>query len=142
MNLWIGIGNLTRDPEMAYTEGGIARTRFSIAINQGKDKDGNERDPLYMNCVAWEKLAENIAEYTRKGKKVCVQGALSLNEWTDREDVKHKDMQVRVFTCEFLSPRERDEDRPRDDDRPPRRDERPSQRRTSVTDDPLDTIPF
>ena len=57
MNIWNGIGRLTRDPDVRYGEqSGVAVARFSIAINRGKDKDGNDRGADFPNiwnvCVS------------------------------------------------------------------------------------------
>lgn len=132
MNTWIGIGNLTADPEMRYTEGGTAVCTFSIAINNGKDKNGEERPPTYIDVQAWEKLAENCSEYLRKGKKAAVSGPITVDKWEDAEGVKRVKYRIRAFNVEFLSPRSEDEDRP------PRSQSRPAR----DTFDPDDPIPF
>ena len=144
MNRWFGIGNLTADPEMRYTPQGTEVTNFSIAINNGRDRDGNDREPTYVDIVAWEKTAENVAEYCRKGNKVAVEGALQVDKWKDDDGNPRKKYVIRAFSVEFLTPRSQDDDdrRParRDrDDRPPRRDDRPARR---APRDDLDDLPF
>jgi single-strand DNA-binding protein len=126
VNSWIGIGNLTDDPQMRYTEGGKAVTSFSIAINNGKTPDGEDRPPTYIDVVAWERLAETTADYLSKGKKCAVMGQITVDKYEDKEGVKRVKFRIRATNVEFLSPREdRDEERParrpRDDDRPTRR---------------------
>jgi single-strand DNA-binding protein len=138
LNNWIGIGNLTDDPEMRYTENGTAVTSFSIAINNGKDKSGEDRPPTYIDVQAWEKLAENCAEYLRKGKKVAVSGPITVDKWTDQEGTKRQKYRIRAMNVEFLSPRE-DSDQPRRRNRDD--DERPAPRRAAPRDD-LDDLPF
>lgn len=157
MNRWFGIGNLTDDPEMRYTGSGTPVTNFSIAINNGKDDRGNERDPTYVDITAWDKTAENVAEYCRKGNKVAVEGALQVDKWKDDDGNNRKKYVIRAFTVEFLTPRERNDDdddrrpsRSRDrDERPARgrdRDERPSrgrdERPARRQRDELDDLPF
>jgi single-strand DNA-binding protein len=144
VNRWFGIGNLTDDPEMRYTPQGTEVTSFSIAINNGKDRDGNEREPTYVDIVAWEKTAENVAEYCRKGNKVAIEGALQVDKWKDDDGNNRKRYLIRAFSVEFLTPRSKDDDdrRParRDrDDRPARRDDRPARR---APRDDLDDLPF
>ena len=146
MNRWFGIGNLTRDPEMRYTPQGTPVTDFSIAINNGRDRDGHEREPTYVDIVAWEKTAENVAEFCRKGNKVAVEGAIQVDSWEDRESgQRRKAYRIRAFSVEFLTPRPRDDedDRPRRrddrDERPPRRQEQSSRRQPR---DDLDDLPF
>lgn len=68
-------GNLTKDPEQRSTQNGKSVTSFTIATNEGKDK------VEFHNCVAWEKTAEVIAQYCKKGNKVAVQGRLQTRKW-------------------------------------------------------------
>ena len=132
MNSWTGIANLTADPEMRFTESGKAVTSFSIAINNGKDREGEERPPTYIDVVAWERLAETCAEYLRKGKKCAVVGAITVEDYTDKEGVKRRKYRIRANNVEFLSPRSEDDERPT----AARRTRRPEPR------DDLDDLPF
>ncbi len=140
MNRWFGIGNLTDDPEMRYTPQGTAVTSFSIAINNGRDRDGNDREPTYVDITAWEKTAENVAEYCRKGNKVAIEGALQIDKWKDQETgANRKKYLIRAFSVEFLTPRSRDDDDDRPARRPARQDDRPARR---APRDDLDDLPF
>ena len=65
MNQVLLIGRLTKDPELKYSQSGKAFCRFSIAVT--KEFNRNETD--FFDCVAWNKTAEIIAEYMRKGKE-------------------------------------------------------------------------
>ncbi len=76
-------GNLVADPELRFTEGGMAVCKFAIAQND-KAKDGSETVHFY-DCVAFRRLAENIAESVAKGDKLSVQGTLRQNRWEDKE---------------------------------------------------------
>lgn len=69
------IGRLTKDPELKYTNNGKGNTRFTLAVQRNKD----ETD--FINCVAWEKTAENIAEYFKKGSQIAVQGAIRTGNY-------------------------------------------------------------
>jgi single-strand DNA-binding protein len=98
MNQFIGIGRLTADPELRYTDKGVPRCWFSIAINErGKEREHTE----YVDCVAWEKLAETIAEYARKGRLVAVVGSLRREEYQHQGD-KRTRHRIRVQSCQFL----------------------------------------
>lgn len=68
-------GNLTRDPELRTTPGGKQVASFSVATNEGKDKTE------FHNCIAWEKTAEIVAQYCRKGNRIAVQGRLQTRKW-------------------------------------------------------------
>lgn len=75
MNSIILIGRLTKDPELKYTNNGKANTRFTLAVQRNKE----ETD--FINCVTWEKTAENIAEYFKKGSQIAVQGAIRTGSY-------------------------------------------------------------
>lgn len=75
MNVVNLIGRLTKDPELKYTNNGKGNTRFTLAVQRNKD----ETD--FINCVAWEKTAENIAEYFKKGSQIAVQGAIRTGSY-------------------------------------------------------------
>ena len=75
MNNVILMGRLTKDVELNYSKNGKAFTRFSIAINRiGEGTD-------FINCVAWEKTAETIAEYFKKGQRILVQGSIRTGSY-------------------------------------------------------------
>ncbi|VAW38905.1 Single-stranded DNA-binding protein [hydrothermal vent metagenome] len=82
VNKWIGIGNLTRDPETRTTKEGKDVTNFAIACNE---KWGGEDKVEYVNIVAWGKLAVICAEYLSKGKQVYIEGRLQQRVWEDKE---------------------------------------------------------
>ena len=108
MNSWTGIGNLTKDPELRFTQSGTPVCSFSIAINNGKDKEGEDRPPTYIDVTAWDKLGENCAEYLRKGKKCAVVGPINVEDY-EKDGVKRRSYKIRAFSVEFLSPREEGE---------------------------------
>lgn len=80
------IGNLGKDPELRYTNSGVAVATFSVATNeQWKDSDGNLQERTeWHNIVAWQKLAEICAEYLKKGSKVYIEGRLQSRSWDDK----------------------------------------------------------
>lgn len=86
-NKVILMGNLTRDPETRTTPGGSSVTNFSLAVNRtwkGQDGQTNE-DVSYIDCVAWGKPGEIIAQYLGKGRAVLVSGRLDQRSWEDKE---------------------------------------------------------
>src|SRR5579875_2460730 len=83
VNMWFGTGRLGRDPDMSYTNNGKAVTRFSMAVDQGKDKDA-----MWLNVVCWDQLAERINELGKKGMEVFVQGRLTMRSYDDKNGVK------------------------------------------------------
>ncbi len=91
LNKVLLIGRLGQDPELKYTQSGIAVAKFSVATSQQwKDQDGNTQDRTeWHNVVAWRRLGEICAEYLKKGSKVYLEGALSTSSWEDENKKKH-----------------------------------------------------
>jgi len=95
MNIAILMGRMTRDPELRYTSNGKAYTTFTLAVQKTK----NEAE--FIDCVAWEKTAENIAEYFRKGIRILIQGRLNVSSY-EQNGEKRKSTKVQVFSFEFV----------------------------------------
>ena len=77
MNSVALIGRLTKDPELKYSQSGKALCRFTLAVQREFNKD--EAD--FINCLAWDKRAEAIAEYLRKGRRMAVQGRIQTGSY-------------------------------------------------------------
>lgn len=103
MNKVILLGRLTADPELRQTQSGIATCSFTVAINNGKDKDGNERDPDFINCKAWRQTAEFISKWWSKGKMIALEGKFKTDKYQDKKypDVNHYNSYVLVDNVEF-----------------------------------------
>jgi single-strand DNA-binding protein len=78
------VGNLTRDPETRHIPSGAAVTKFAIALNRRRGKD-QEPEVTFIDCEAWEKTAEFIGQWFKKGKPIYVEGRLKMDRWQDRE---------------------------------------------------------
>ncbi len=104
LNKVIMIGNLTADPELQYTSGGTARTRFSIAINrQYKDRSGQlQENVTFVPIVAWGSQAENCANYLGKGRSVAVEGRLRIDSFEAQDGQKKKVVEVVAQNVQFL----------------------------------------
>ena len=105
MNKVFLIGNLTRDPELTETNGGIKICRFSIAVNRNYSGSDGERKTDFFNVVAWRALAETVARYTKKGIKVAVSGSIELRNYEDSQGVKRTGVDIVAQDVEFLTPR-------------------------------------
>jgi single-strand DNA-binding protein len=92
VNKVILIGNLGKDPEVKYTQTGMAVAHFTLATNERfKDKDGNWQDRTeWHNLVAFQRTAEIAAEYLKKGRSVYIEGSLRTNSWDDKETGQKK----------------------------------------------------
>ena len=79
-------GNLTKDPELAYTPKGTAVCRFSIATNRFyKQEEDYQKEVSYFDVTVWAKQAEVCSEYLKKGRGVRVVGRLKQDRWQDAE---------------------------------------------------------
>ena len=83
------VGNLTADPELRFTQSGIAVASFTIASTPRMfDRQANEwkdGEALFLRCSIWRDAAENVAESLEKGSRVVAQGRLKQRSFTDRE---------------------------------------------------------
>jgi single-strand DNA-binding protein len=107
INKVILIGNLGRDPELRYTQGGSAVTNFTLATNEKwKDKDGNNQERTeWHRIVVWGRSAENCAQYLQKGSSVFIEGRLQTREWEDKEGNKRQTTEINAASVQFLSGR-------------------------------------
>ena len=95
MNIAILMGRMTRDPELRYTSSGKAYANFTLAVQKTKD------EAEFIDCVAWEKTAENIAEYFRKGNRILINGKIVTSTY-ERKGEKRKSVKVQAFNFEFI----------------------------------------
>lgn len=84
------IGYVGRDAEVKYTNTGMAVMRFSLATDQNqKDQNGNwQRTTTWHDIVCFDKLAENMKDYVKKGRRVYVEGRLSKRDYMDKQNVR------------------------------------------------------
>jgi single-strand DNA-binding protein len=97
MNKVLLIGRLTRDAELRYTPSGKAVASFTVAVQRNKE----EAD--FINCVAWNKVAENLANYTSKGSLVGVEGSIQTRSYKNNEGKMVYVTEVWAQSVEFLS---------------------------------------
>ena len=72
-------GNVGRDAQLRRTQGGDPVLGFSVAVDMGKDKNGNKRDAVWVNCSIWGKRAESLETYIKKGTKLVLTGRPGVN---------------------------------------------------------------
>ena len=92
------IGRLTKDPEIRYTRDQTAVATFTVAINRGKDKNGEDRGADFPRVVAYGRTAENCERYLAKGRLVGIQGRLQTGSY------EHKDGYT-VYTTDIIADR-------------------------------------
>lgn len=102
-NKVILMGNLTRDPETRTTPNGQSVTNFSLAVNRTwKGQDGNTQESVsYIDCVAWARTGEVIAQYMQKGRPILVSGRLDQRSW-EQDGQKRSKVEVIVEDFNFV----------------------------------------
>ena len=85
LNKIVLMGRLTRDPELRTTQSGTAVASFSLAVERDFARMGEERQTDFIDIVAWEKRADFVNKYFRKGQLVAVAGRLQTRKWEDKE---------------------------------------------------------
>jgi single-strand DNA-binding protein len=93
-NKWIGVGNLTRDPELKYIPSGTAVTELGLAINE-REKRGDEwiESTVFIDVTLWGKQAETASQYLTKGASVLIEGRLKLDTW-EKDGKKNSKLRV------------------------------------------------
>lgn len=104
MNKVILIGNLTKNIDLKYLTTGVAVGESSIAINQVyKKQDGTKvQDTCFIDIVMYGRSAEISNQYLKKGSKLCIEGKLNFQQWSDQHGNKRSKHIVSVEKVEFL----------------------------------------
>jgi single-strand DNA-binding protein len=103
-NKVILMGNLTRDVEVRTTPSGQTVANFSLAVSRSwKDQNGQPQEQTsFINCVAWGKPGEIIAQYTSKGTPLLVSGRLDQRSYDDKDGNKRQAVEVNVEDFNFI----------------------------------------
>lgn len=101
MNNVILVGRTTKAPDVRVTNNGLTVARFSVAIDRGKDKDGNDKGADFPNVVVFGRQAENCEKYLKKGLKVAVQGHIQTGSY-EKDGKKVYTTDVVADRVEFL----------------------------------------
>ena len=96
------IGRLGKDPDLQVTSTGKPFTKFSLAVDQGKDAQGKDRGAMWLNVTTWDTLAEIVEKYALKGMQVFVQGKLVLRSYDDKQGVKRQAVDIMANVVQIL----------------------------------------
>ena len=103
MNKLYLIGNLTRDPEVAETSGGVPYCRFSIAVNRNFTNADGAREADFFNIIVWRGQAEPCGRFLKKGSKIALVGSLQNRSYEDKDGVKRTVTDIVASEVEFLT---------------------------------------
>ena len=103
-NKVILMGNLTRDVEVRTTASGQSVANFSLAVSRSwRGQDGQQQDQTsFINCVAWGKVGDIIAQYVHKGSPLLVSGRLDQRSYPDKDGNKRSAVEVVVEDFNFV----------------------------------------
>lgn len=102
LNRVVLIGRLTWDPELRYTPGGVAVTSFRLAVDRPFTNQQGEREADFIDVVCWRQLAENVANYMKKGRLVAVDGRLQVRSYENNEGRRIRVSEVVAENVRFL----------------------------------------
>ncbi len=88
LNSIIIMGRLTADPELRSTSSGLSVTSFTVAVDRGYVKAGEEKKADFIPVVAWRQTADFVSKYFRKGSMIAVQGSLQSRSYEDKNGNK------------------------------------------------------
>lgn len=102
MNKVILIGRLTKDPELRYTQSGTAIASFTLAVNRKYANQNGEREADFINCQAWQKTAEFVANYFKKGQQMALEGRIQVRSYDGNDGQRRWVTEVVTDTVEFV----------------------------------------
>src|SRR5947209_13404605 len=105
LNVFMGIGRLGQDPEpLKVTGEGKAYIQFSLAVDQGKNQT------MWLQVTAWEKQAEAVEKYARKGTLVFVQGKLQMKKYKDKSQAERLSVEINATNVQIIEKRQKGEE--------------------------------
>lgn len=110
LNQTVLVGRLVKDPELYETENGNKVTSITLAVPRSYKNADGEYDTDFVDCILWGGVAENTAEYCKKGDIVGVKGRIQTNNYETEDGEKRKSTQIVAEKVTFLSSRKEKED--------------------------------
>ena len=101
------MGNLTRDIELRQTPGNNPVANIGVAVNRRfRNREGvDQEETTFVDCEAWGRTAEVMAQYLAKGKPVFIEGRLKLDQWQDKDGNNRSKLRVVVENFQFIDAR-------------------------------------
>lgn len=105
MNRVILVGRITKDPELRTSPNNVSFTAFSIAVNRIAPSPNGEREADFINCVAFNKQAENLCRFIKKGGQIGVEGKLQTRRYVAQDGSNRIATEVICDNIHFLEPK-------------------------------------
>lgn len=103
MNSVILSGRLTKKPELRATSSGNYICSFNLAVDRGRTDEAGNREADFIECVCFNKTAENLCKYQDKGSFIELKGSVQVNSYVDNENKKRFKTSIRVETINYIS---------------------------------------
>ena len=100
LNNAVIIGRICNDLELRKTQSGIDVTRFTVAVDRGYVKQGEEKKTDFINVVAWRSTAEFVSRYFKKGSMIAIQGSIQTGSY-EKDGVKHNTFEIVADNVSF-----------------------------------------
>lgn len=100
LNCAVIMGRLTADPELRQTPSSVPVTRFTVAVDRGYAKQGEERKTDFINVIAWRSTAEFVCKYFSKGSMIAVQGAIETGSY-EKDGIKRYTFEIKADNVSF-----------------------------------------
>ncbi|MED5094517.1 single-stranded DNA-binding protein [Bacillus safensis] len=110
LNRVVLVGRLTKDPELRYTPNGTPVATFTLAVNRTFTNQSGEREADFINCVAWRRIAENTANFLKKGSLAGVDGRLSTRNYENQQGQRVFVTEVQAESVQFLDSKNKNSD--------------------------------
>ncbi len=101
LNCAVIMGRLTADPELRQTPNGVAVTTFTVAVDRGFVRQGEERKADFISVVAWRQTAEFVSKYFSKGSMIAVQGSIQTRTYDDKNGSKRYVVEIVADNVSF-----------------------------------------
>ncbi len=110
MQRYCAFARLCTDIEQRFTaDGKISITRFNIAVNNGKAKDGTDKPTTFLKCIAFNGRGDLIAKSFEKGARIYVEGELMPDEYVTKDGKTVKGFELHLTGFEYIDPKKKDE---------------------------------
>ncbi len=108
MNTTQLVGRLTKEVELKHSANGTAVGNFTLAVNRSFTNQQGEREADFIQCVIWRKAAENLAQFTRKGSQIGIEGRIQTRNYENQQGTRVYVTEVVVNNFHLLEPKPSD----------------------------------
>ena len=138
MNKVILIGNLANDPEAFTTQSGISRSTFRLAVQRKYTNQAGVREADFLTVVAWRNTADFCNRYLTKGRKIAVEGSITVRSYDGQDGQRHWVTEIIADNVEALGGRKSEDPGPEEPPAPKPPEDRPEQQRMDMYNNAAD----